>query len=84
MSSATVTSKGQVTIPIDVRTRLGLKPGSRLVFVPWDNGGFEIYPVAGSIKKQWSGQPWALATMNLSSPTLLSPNSATSPGATTR
>lgn len=50
MSSATVTSKGQVTIPIDVRTRPGLKPGSRLVFVPLDNGGCEIYPVAGSIK----------------------------------
>jgi len=50
MSSATVTSKGQVTIPIDVRTRLGLKPGSRLVFVPSDAGGFEIYPVTGSIK----------------------------------
>ena len=50
MTSATVTSKGQVTIPVDVRTRLGLRPGSRLAFVPTDTGGYEIHPEAGSIK----------------------------------
>lgn len=33
MTSATVTSKGQVTIPLDVRTTLGLRPGSRLASV---------------------------------------------------
>ena len=50
MTSATVTSKGQVTIPVDVRTKLGLRPGSRLAFVPTDKGGFEIHPEAASIK----------------------------------
>jgi antitoxin PrlF len=30
---ATVTSKGQVTVPIAVRNRLGLKEGDRLAFV---------------------------------------------------
>jgi AbrB family looped-hinge helix DNA binding protein len=50
MTSATVTSKGQVTIPVDVRTRLGLRPGSRLVFVPTDKGGYEIHLQAASIK----------------------------------
>lgn len=50
MASATVTSKGQVTIPVDVRTKLGLRPGSRLAFVPTDTGGYEIHPEAGSIK----------------------------------
>lgn len=29
---ATVTTKGQVTIPKPIRDRLGLKPGSRVVF----------------------------------------------------
>jgi bifunctional DNA-binding transcriptional regulator/antitoxin component of YhaV-PrlF toxin-antitoxin module len=29
MPSATVTSKGQITIPIEVRKALGLKPGVR-------------------------------------------------------
>lgn len=36
MTSATVTSKGQVTIPVGVRNKLGLRPGSRLAFVPTD------------------------------------------------
>lgn len=49
MSSATVTSKGQVTIPVDVRTKLGLRPGSRLTFVPTDTGGYEIHVHAASI-----------------------------------
>ncbi|MGB3186618.1 MAG: AbrB/MazE/SpoVT family DNA-binding domain-containing protein [Ornithinimicrobium sp.] len=49
MTSATVTSKGQITIPADVRARLGLRPGSRLAFVP-TAGGYEIHPQAASIK----------------------------------
>ncbi|MDA8286104.1 MAG: AbrB/MazE/SpoVT family DNA-binding domain-containing protein [Actinomycetota bacterium] len=50
MPSATVTSKGQVTIPVDVRTKLGLRPGSRLAFVPTATGGYEIHPEAASIR----------------------------------
>lgn len=50
MAFATVTSKGQVTIPVDVRTKLGLRPGSRLAFVPTDTGGYEIHLEAASIK----------------------------------
>lgn len=50
MASATVTSKGQITIPVEVRTRLGLQPGSRLSFVPTEAGGYEIHLEAGSVK----------------------------------
>ena len=50
MTSATVTSKGQVTIPVDVRTKLGLRPGSRLAFVPTESGGYEIHSETASIK----------------------------------
>lgn len=32
MSRATLTSKGQLTVPKDVRDRLGLKSGDRVVF----------------------------------------------------
>ncbi len=49
MTFATVTTKGQVTIPVDVRTKLGLRPGSRLAFVPTDKGGYEIHVEASSI-----------------------------------
>jgi len=50
MTSATVTSKGQITIPIDVRTTLGLRPGSRLSFVPTPAGGYEIHAEGASIR----------------------------------
>lgn len=33
MQTSVLTSKGQVTIPADVRRRLGLSPGDRLAFV---------------------------------------------------
>ena len=32
MSKSTITSKGQVTLPIEVRTQLGLKQGDQLEF----------------------------------------------------
>jgi len=38
MSEATVTSKGQITIPADVRKALGLTPGERVVFTRLDDG----------------------------------------------
>ncbi|HYW30520.1 MAG TPA: AbrB/MazE/SpoVT family DNA-binding domain-containing protein [Gemmatimonas sp.] len=41
MSTATVTSKGQITIPADVRRRLGLESGDRVEFVEVD-GGFTL------------------------------------------
>jgi AbrB family looped-hinge helix DNA binding protein len=34
----TVTTKGQVTIPQDIRERLGLQPGTRVVFDVVGNG----------------------------------------------
>ncbi len=50
MTFATVTSRGQITIPIDVRTKLGLRPGSGLAFVPTGTGGYELHLEAASIK----------------------------------
>ncbi len=50
MDSATVTSKGQITIPVGVRAKLGLRPGSRVTFVPTDTGGYEIHLPASSIR----------------------------------
>lgn len=38
MSSATVTSKGQITLPKSVRERLGIEAGDRLEFVESEQG----------------------------------------------
>ena len=50
MATAKVTSKGQITIPLDVRTALGLKAGSRVEFVAQSDGSYEILPATRSIK----------------------------------
>ena len=39
---ATVTSKGQVTLPARLRSTLKLKPGDKLVFVQEDDGGVRV------------------------------------------
>ncbi|HEV7599693.1 MAG TPA: AbrB/MazE/SpoVT family DNA-binding domain-containing protein [Bradyrhizobium sp.] len=41
-SSATVTSKGQVTVPANIRERLGLKAGDRLDFHLTDSGKLTV------------------------------------------
>ena len=43
MASATLTSKGQITVPVEVRRTLGLEPGDRLLFVE-EAGAFRIVP----------------------------------------
>ncbi len=50
MASATVTSKGQITIPALVREDLGLKAGTRVEFVKIANGQYAIRPATISIK----------------------------------
>lgn len=41
---ATISSKGQITIPAAVRKALGLTTGSRVDFVPTDHGTYEMVP----------------------------------------
>ena len=49
MATATLTSKGQVTIPADVRQRLGLEAGDRIEFVEMD-GGYAIKPAIDDVR----------------------------------
>ena len=44
MHITTVTQKGQVTIPIDIRRHLGLKPGDSVQFFK-TNGEFRVKPI---------------------------------------
>jgi AbrB family looped-hinge helix DNA binding protein len=50
MASATVTAKGQVTIPASVRAALGLDAGSRVEFIETGAGQFAIVPVTVSVE----------------------------------
>jgi AbrB family looped-hinge helix DNA binding protein len=49
MSTATVTTQAQITIPTDLRWRLGLALGDRVEFVEID-GGFAIKPAIDDIR----------------------------------
>lgn len=42
MATATVTSKGQITIPSSVRAALGLGAGTRIEFVEIEKGKYSI------------------------------------------
>jgi len=46
MSTSTLTSKGQTTIPKDVRKRLNLHPGDRLEFVIDEDGRVLVLPAS--------------------------------------
>lgn len=47
MELAKVTSKGQITIPIDIRKKLGIKEGSKVLFI--EEGG-RIYLANSSME----------------------------------
>lgn len=42
MATATVTSKGQITIPAAVRAALGVAQGDRVEFIETEPGRFEV------------------------------------------
>ena len=48
--AATVTSKGQITIPKEVRRRLHLKAGDKVEFV-FHNNSVEMLPLSGSVRE---------------------------------
>ena len=45
MSYATITSKGQTTIPKEIRDQFNLQPGDRILFFVNDAGRIEIQPL---------------------------------------
>ncbi|MCO8313373.1 AbrB/MazE/SpoVT family DNA-binding domain-containing protein [Pseudomonas mandelii] len=50
MAMATLTSKGRVTLPAELRASLGLRAGDRVQFVSLENGSFEIMAVTCSAR----------------------------------
>lgn len=64
-----MTSKGQVTVPVDVRRDLGLHTGSRVDFVKTAAGVYALVPATRSVKDlkgivKWSGPPVGLEEMD--------------------
>lgn len=49
MATSTLTSKGQITLPRDVRQALGLAPGDKIDFVATD-GGYKLVPLRQDIR----------------------------------
>lgn len=69
MPTATLTSKGQITIPINVRRALGLKPGVRIDFYETADGEYALRPRTASIMDlegclAYDGSPIAIENMN--------------------
>lgn len=50
MPTATMTSKGQITVPIEVRRKLDLRAGTRVDFVELPEGGYAVVPATRSIR----------------------------------
>ena len=50
MATATVSSKGQVTLPREVRTALGVSAGDRLDFIRLEDGTYAIVPASHSVR----------------------------------
>jgi len=51
MSEAKMTSKGQITVPKDIRLKLGLKPGDRIRFLLEADGRVRLMPAKRDISE---------------------------------
>lgn len=51
MTAATVTSKGQITIPAPVRAELKVGPGDRIEFVKLSEGRYEVIAATSDISQ---------------------------------
>ncbi|HEY1903321.1 MAG TPA: AbrB/MazE/SpoVT family DNA-binding domain-containing protein [Terracidiphilus sp.] len=69
MATAAVTSKGQITIPVEVRQKLHLQAGDRVTFIENEDGDFVLKAKTGSLADvkgmwKWSGKPVTIQEMN--------------------
>jgi antitoxin PrlF len=69
MPAAAVTSKGQITIPVEVRKKHGIKTGDRLDFTENERGELVLRRKTRSIMDlagigKWEGPPVTIEEMN--------------------
>ncbi len=69
MPVATMTSKGQITIPASMRAKLRLGPGSKAGFVENAAGEMVLEPMTGDVRRlrgvvKYDGPPVSIDEMN--------------------
>jgi antitoxin PrlF len=69
MPTATMTSKGQITIPLETRQKLRLLPGTKVDFVENEHGEVVLRPKTGDIRRlrgivKYDGPPVTLEQMD--------------------
>ncbi|MCW2750410.1 MAG: AbrB family transcriptional regulator, partial [Aeromicrobium sp.] len=69
MPSSRVTSKGRITIPIEMRRTLNLTAGSRVEFVELPDGTYELIPARRSVLElkgivKFSGPPMSIEELD--------------------
>ena len=63
--TATVTSKGQVTLPAEARRRLGIHAGTKLEFMIRGDDRMEVVRVGGSVRDLKGALPKPRRTLSL-------------------
>ena len=68
MPEAKLTSKGRITIPVSVRREMGLRPGSKLDFIPDTDGAWRVAKRKHSIMElsgtiEWPDEPIPIKEM---------------------
>ena len=69
MPSATLTTKGQLTLPAEVRADLRLHTGDRVSFEKAEDGSYRLRPVKGDIMRlagivKYDGPPVSIEEMD--------------------
>lgn len=69
MAQATMTTKGQITIPAEVRKALNLNAGDKVVFITRESGEVVIFPATRDVKTikgmiEKPAEPISLDAMN--------------------
>ena len=69
MSTATMTSKGQLTVPSEVRADLRLRAGDRVRFEKAEDGSYRVRPIKSDIMRlagifKYDGPPMSIEQMN--------------------
>lgn len=65
MATATLTSKGQLTVPKKVREQLDLREGDRVDFVENKEGGITLQPINGSVMDLYGILPYEGPSVSL-------------------